>query len=128
MEKERGGGMEGSAGRPQMEPPQLVAGHVKVLEKVLAAGFEVVAFPRYASHVGVRRGECAVLLKAKEDGSFEFFGEPVWMIEGNLAVKIVDGEKRFFVWKGSRVEVTREREEELGRFRSEVEGLIQGRS
>ena len=111
-----------------MEPLQLVAGHVKVLEAVLAGGFEVVAFPRYASHVGVRRGECAVLLKAKEDGSFEFFGEPVWMIEGNLAVKIVDGEKRFFVWKGSRVEVTKEREEELGKFRSEVEGLIQGRS
>jgi hypothetical protein len=88
----------------------------------------VVAFPRYASHVGVRRGECAVLLKAKEDGSFEFFGEPVWMIEGNLAVKIVDGEKKFFVWKGSRVEVTGEREEELGKFRSEVEGLIQVRS
>ncbi len=124
MEKERGATREGGVGRPQMEPPELGAGHVRVLERVLAAGFEVVAFPRYASHVGVRRGECAVLLKAREDGSFEFFGEAVWMIEGNLAVKIVDGEKRFFVWKGSRVEVTEEREKELGKFRSEVEALL----
>jgi len=114
----------GAAGAVRMEPPELEPGHVRVLERMIGAGFEVVAFPRYASHVGIRRGKCAVLLKAREDGGFEFFGEAVWMIEGNLAVKIVHGEKKFFVWKGARVEVTEEREKQLGSFRSEVEEIL----
>jgi hypothetical protein len=70
----------------------------------------------YANYVGVRRGDCAALLAPESTSSFRIFGEPSWLLAGNLSVKINDAGSQFFVWKKSRVEATPDRLAILAEF------------
>ncbi|HJY88171.1 MAG TPA: hypothetical protein VKE24_15155 [Candidatus Acidoferrales bacterium] len=95
---------------------------VALLEQLVAQGFQVVAFPLYASAVGVRKGNCAALLVPAEGGRFRLLGEPSYLLEGNLSVRVNREGRKWFVWKKKQLEVTLERQAELERF---VEGLTQ---
>src|SRR5467141_1005318 len=58
---------------------ELTAQQVAILERVVAAGSSVVAFPLYANAVGVRKGSCAALLEPFPGAGFRVFGKPcVW--------------------------------------------------
>ncbi len=98
------------------------------MERVVAAGFSVVAFPLYANAVGVRKEGCAALLESLPGTGFRVFGEPCVLLEGNLTVRVVDKGKSWFVWKKLRVEVTAERVRELERFVSELKMLLEPRA
>lgn len=97
---------------------------IATLESLHARGFQIVAFPMYANHVGIRRGNCAALLAPLGSGGFELFGIPGYMIRENIAVRIKDGSHEFFVWKQQRIEVTPERNAELAAFADEVAKAI----
>ncbi len=97
---------------------------IALLQALHARGFQIVAFPMYASHIGIRRGNCATLLKPLGSGGFELFGTPGYMIGDNIGVRIKDGARDFFVWKQQRVEATPERNAELAEFASEVAGAL----
>ena len=103
----------------ELTPPQIA-----VLQKLHDRGFQFVAFPLYASYVGVRKGNCATLLAAVEGGGMRVFGEPCYLVEGNLSVRVLRQGQAFFVWKQKSVRVTPERETELNRFSTEVHELL----
>jgi hypothetical protein len=104
---------------------EFAAKQVAILERVVAAGFSVVAFPLYANAVGVRKGNCAALLEPVPGSGFRVFGEPCVLLEGNLTVRVADKGKSWFVWKKMRVEATTERVAELDRFVSELTMLLE---
>jgi len=106
---------------------ELTAQQVAILERVVAKGFSVVAFPLYANAVGVRKGSCAALLEPVPGAGFRVFGEPCVLLEGNLTVRVADKGKSWFVWKKLRVEATAERVGELEHFVSELRMLLQTR-
>jgi hypothetical protein len=103
----------------ELTPPQIA-----VLEKLHNRGFQFVAFPLYASYVGVRKGNCATLLAPVAGGGMRVFGEPGYLVEGNLGVRVLREGKAFFVWKQNALAATPEREDELRRFSTEVGQLL----
>lgn len=97
---------------------------IGILERLVAKGFILVAFPLYANAVGVRKGSCAALLDPIANGGFRVFGEPCVLLKGNLTVRITEKEKTWFVWKKQRLEATTERLAELEIFVAELELLL----
>jgi len=95
----------------ELTPQQLAA-----LERVAAAGFSFVAFPLYASHVGVRREECAALLQPVAGGGMRVYGSPFVLVGGQPSVRVNRGRRSVFVWKKQELEATPEREAALAAF------------
>jgi hypothetical protein len=96
-----------------------------ILERLVANGFILVAFPLYANAVGVRKGSCAALLDPVANGGFRVFGEPCVLLEGNLTVRIREKGKTWFVWKKQRLEATAERNSELEKVVNELKLLLE---
>jgi hypothetical protein len=97
---------------------------IAILETIASRGFAIVAFPLYASAVGVRKGNCAALLGPVPDGGFRFLGDACWLVEGNLSVKVRKNGVQRFVWKKQEVEATPERLDQVADFRDELENLF----
>jgi DNA-binding transcriptional regulator YbjK len=91
-----------------------------VLQLLAAQGFAVVAFPMYASAVGIRRGECAALLVPAEGGQLKLQGEPCLLLNGNLAVPVTREGKKLYVWKKQSLEATLERQATLTQFHDDL--------
>jgi hypothetical protein len=106
-------------------PLELTPQQIAVLERLAARGFQIVAFPLYASAVGVRKGNCAALLGPVAGGGMKLFGEPCYLVEGNLGARIARHERQWFVWKQKQLEVTPERLGELARFGEELKNALQ---
>jgi len=100
--------------------PELTPAHVAILERLRDRGCDFVAFPMYASCVGVRRGNCAALLAPLESGGFRLFGAPGWLIGGQISVRVTRDGKEWFVWKKQAVEATPERIAEIAAFAEEL--------
>jgi hypothetical protein len=103
---------------------QLTPLQTAVLERLVVCGFRLVAFPLYASAIGVCRDCCAALLVPVEGGGLRILGQPCYLIDGNLSVPIHRAGGRHFVWKGKSVEVTSALLAELGRFADELQDAL----
>ncbi len=101
---------------------------IGILEKIAAHGFAIVAFPLYASAVGVRKGNCAALLTPSTNGGMSFLGESCWLVNGNLSVRVKRNGVELFVWKKQEVEATSERLDEVSQFRRELDDLLAPRA
>lgn len=99
---------------------ELSAQQMGVLERLATQGFEIVAFPLYASRVGVRKGNCAALLEPLPGAGMKVFGDPCYVVSGQLGVPVFRGGRKYFVWKKTAIAATAEREDELARFRGEL--------
>lgn len=99
---------------------KLTPEQVALLERLAAQGFQVVSYPLYANTVGVQKGNCTALLGPAESGGFRLFGEPSYLVEGNLAVRVARAGRQWFVWKKKQVEATPERMRELEHFAKEL--------
>ncbi len=97
---------------------------IEILERCAAAGFSIVAFPLYASAVGVKKGNCAALLASGAADRMTILGDPCYLIEGNLSVRIRREGADLFVWKKKHLAATSERLEELAQFRRELDSII----
>jgi hypothetical protein len=106
------------------QAPALTPSHLPILERFVGRGFAIAAFPLYASAVGVRRGDFAMLLTPAEDGTFRPLGEASYLIDGNFSVRVTRGGRSLFVWKKKEVAATPELLAELGRFATEVAELL----
>jgi hypothetical protein len=91
-----------------------------VLERLHEHGFALVAFPLYASYVGVRREEFAALLAPVPGGSMRLFGDAFVLLNGNPAVRVRRSGGDAFVWKGSEIPATPERVAGLAAFSEEL--------
>jgi hypothetical protein len=101
---------------------------IGILEKIAANGFAIVAFPLYASAVGVRKGNCAALLIPVPNAGMKLLGEPCWLVNGNLSVRVQRGGVELFVWKKQEIEATPERLVEVAEFRRALEDLLAPRA
>jgi len=105
-------------------PLDLTPGHLIVLERIATHNFSIVAFPMYASAVGLCKGNCAVLLRPEPSGRFSFFGLPCYLVEGNLGVRCSRKGRDAFVWKKTEIPVTPQRLAELASFQEELQKLL----
>ena len=97
---------------------------IGILEKIATHGFAIVAFPLYASAVGVRKGNCAALLTPVLNAGMRLLGDPCWLLNGNLSVRVQKNGVELFVWKKQEVEATAEGLLEVSEFRRELEELL----
>ncbi len=104
---------------PEFSPTQIA-----ILARLNSLGFVLVAFPMYANYVGARRGDCAALLAPESGAGFRIFGEPSWLIDGNLSVKITDARSQFYVWKKSRIEATSDRLAVVAKFATDLTSAL----
>ena len=98
---------------------------MKVLERVVGAGFRPVAIPPYESVLCMRRGECAGILTPAPNGGLCLLAPPTYLVEGNLSVKLKRGKGEVFVWKKKEIEATPERLEELAKFRRDLTEILE---
>jgi hypothetical protein len=93
---------------------------IAILEHLHTRAFEIVAFPMYASHVGIRRGNCAALLATRVSGGFALFGTASYLIGGNFTVRVTRDGRDWFVWKKIKLDATPARLAELETFTTEL--------
>ncbi len=110
---------------PQQQPPELTATHLRLLQRLLAEGFEPAQFPFFLGQVGVKKCGCAALLRPLPDGRFELAATPSFLVEGNLSAKVEQGGEAQFVWKQHRLQATPERLEALRRFEVELRHVLE---
>jgi hypothetical protein len=103
----------------------LTPSHFKILERLVDRDFSVVAFPLYANAVGIRKGNCAALVEPLAGGGFQLYGEPCFLLDGNLTARVTQNGRSWFVWKKQRVEATAERLAELSAFISELKSQLE---
>ncbi len=102
----------------------LTAPQLAILERLRAGGFQFVAFPMYANYLGVKKGNCAALLAPVEARGFKTFGEPAYLVSGNLSVRVTRGGRQWFVWKKESLEASPARLAELQHFAAELADLL----
>ena len=99
---------------------ELSASQTALLERLVSHGFRLVAFPLYASAIGVRRENFAALLVPESEGRLRLLGKPCCLIEGNLSVLVRRGTTQLFVWKSKSVEATPDLLAQLKRFSDDI--------
>jgi hypothetical protein len=99
---------------------ELTPQQIAVLERLRGRSFQIVAFPMYASHVGVRKRNCAALLTPVEPGGFTLYGAPSYLIDGNFSVRVTSDGRDWLVWKKKKIEATPARLSELDAFTAEL--------
>jgi hypothetical protein len=104
--------------------PDLTPAHIAILERLVERGFTPVAFPLYASAIGVRRGLFAALLTPATQESLKLLGEPCYVVGSNLAVRTSRQGRAVFMWKQQAIEVTPEHLEELAQFSADLMAAI----
>lgn len=93
---------------------------ISILQSLHAKGFEIVAFPKYASNVGIRKGNFVVLLTPIVSAGFQMLATAGYLLGENIAVRVKQGPREFFVWKNEKFEATPELLSELAAFSDEV--------
>jgi hypothetical protein len=96
----------------------------EILGRLQEQEFQVVAFPMYASYIGVRKGSCAALLAPVGSSGFTVFGAPTYMVGENLGARVKHQDGEWFVWKKERVEATPQRVGELEQFSAELAAAL----
>lgn len=97
---------------------------MKLVERLVHAGFRPMAIPPYERALCMRKGDCVVLLGPAPDGGLQMLVPPTFLVEGNLSVKLKRGDREVFVWKKSELEATPERMCDLEAFRAEVSEIL----
>lgn len=105
-------------------PQELTPLQTSALERLVARGFHLVAFPLYASAIGVRRDFCAALLVPAEGDSLRLLGQPCYLIDGNLSVQVQRNGGPHFVWKNKSVPATADLLAQIAQFVEELQDAL----
>jgi hypothetical protein len=98
---------------------------METAQRLLEAGFRPVAIALYATALCMHRGEFAAVLAPVANGGLRLLAPATVMIDGNLSVHLKKNNGDVFVWKGKEVAATQERLAELGKFRQDLEGILE---
>ena len=104
---------------------ELTQGQMRVVERLVEAGFRPMAIPAYERALILRKGECVALLGPVENGGLKLLVPVTFLVDGNLSVKLKRGTREVFAWKGKELEATEERLRELEAFRVELMGILE---
>lgn len=106
---------------------ELSESQMKLVERLVHAGFVPLAIPPYERALCMRKGDCVALLGPGPNGSLQLLVPPTFLLEGNLSVKLTRANREVFVWKQTELEATPERLRELEVFRAELVAILEGR-
>lgn len=98
---------------------------MRVVERLVEAGFRPMAIAAYERALILRKGECVALLGPVENGGLKLLVPVTFLVDGNLSVKLKRGTREVFAWKGKELEATEERLRELEAFRVELMGILE---
>ena len=104
---------------------ELTALQMETMERLFAAGFRPIAIAPYEDVLCVYRGEYAAVLAPVANGGLRLLAPATVMVDGNLGVKLKKKSGDVFVWKQKEVAATEEGLRELGKFREELEGILE---
>jgi len=104
---------------------ELTEEQVRVVERLVGAGFRPMAIPPYESALILRKGECVALLGPVENGGLKLLAPVTFLVDGNLSVRLKKGLGDVFVWKKKEVAATEERLKALEDFRVELVEIIE---
>jgi hypothetical protein len=103
----------------ELSPQQM-----KIIERLLEAGFRPITIPPYENVICIKKGECAAVLAPVAQGGLKLAAAPSYLVGGNLSVKLKRGSGEVFVWKKNELEATAERLNELDAFQEELNGIL----
>ncbi|MGD0955653.1 MAG: hypothetical protein ABR953_02340 [Candidatus Acidiferrales bacterium] len=103
---------------------ELTPQQIGFLEQLRSRGFEVVAYPLYENYVGVRKGNCGALLLPSGSNGFKLYGEPAYLVGGQLSARSIRSDGLWFVRKQDKIEATPERTAELDAFAAELASAL----
>lgn len=103
---------------------ELNAQQIAVLDRLRSHGMDIVAFPMYEQLVGVKKGNCAALLAPAEGGGFRMYGNPSYLVGGQLSAHTIQSDGHWFVRKNERLEATPERRAELEAFAADLAEIL----
>jgi hypothetical protein len=104
---------------------ELTALQMQTVERLFAAGFRPIAIPPYENALCVHRGEYAAVLTLVANGGLRLLAPATLMLDGNLSMRLKKKGGDVFVWKQKEVAATEERLAELGKFREELEEILE---
>lgn len=104
----------------ELSPQQM-----KILERLLEAGFRPIAIPLYENALCLRRNDCAGILSPVEDATFRLLAPPSYLVDGNLGVKLKRATGDVFVWKKTEIPATPEKLAELALFLKELTEFLE---
>ena len=99
---------------------------MRVVGRLVEAGFRPIAIPPYESALIIHRGECAAVLGPVENGGLKLLVPVTILVDGNLSVKLKKSSGDVFVWKKKEVAATEEKLKELEAFRVELVNILGG--
>ncbi len=85
----------------ELSPQQM-----KIIERLLEAGFRPISIPPYENVICMKKGDCAAVLAPGAQGGLTLAASPSYLVGGNLSVKLKRGSSEVFVWKQHEVEAT----------------------
>ena len=103
---------------------ELTPDQIRVVQRLVDAGFQPIAIPPYESALILRKGECVALLGPEDNGGLQLLAPVTILVEGNLSVRLKRDGKDAFIWKKKEVPATEERLHELEAFRLELVGIL----
>ena len=92
---------------PEPQPFELTRVQIKLLERLLADGFQFATLDRITRHVVVEKLGFVALLDPA-DGSLRLFGQVGYRIGDGIGMLIEQGGRQAFVWKKELVVATSE--------------------
>lgn len=103
---------------------ELTPEQMKIVERLVEAGFRPIAIPPYESALCMHKGECVAVLAPIANGGLKLLAPVSYLVDGNMSVRLKRGGGEVFVWKKKEMPATPERVEELEKFRSEITGIL----
>ena len=97
---------------------------IKIVQRLVEAGFRPIAIPPYERALCLRKGECVAVLAPAANGGLQLLAPPSYLVDGNFSVKLNRGGREVFVWKKNEMVATPERLRELEKFRAEISEIL----
>ena len=97
---------------------------MELLEKLVAEGFTLRSFPAYERHLGIEKYGCAALLEPTPEGCWRRFSSAGYLLEGQIALLVERGGRKFFVHKSKQLEAEGELLANFNRFLQELETIL----
>lgn len=97
-----------------------------ILERLVAAGIELVPAPEVVTHYIFTRDGFVSLVERRADGTFGGIGSAGLLVEQGLAPFITRGSKSFFVARGFEQEATPAQIDSIRRFSADLKQALLG--
>ena len=108
----------------EIQLPDLTQAQIKVLEKLLKAGFEFTTMEHITRHLVIEKSGFISLLDPAE-GKLKLFGQVGYRVGNGIGMLIEQNARPAFVWKKQAVAATPELLSEYARVKTELAAILE---